>query len=62
MAFFSMNAVLVMLRRLGGRHCRIALDRDRSALAIGQNIGANLALRPQLGLCYVTTPAMKSAA
>jgi hypothetical protein len=62
MAFFLMNAVLVMLRRLGGRHRRIALDRDRSALAIGQNIGASLALRPWLGLGYVTTPAMKSVA
>jgi hypothetical protein len=62
MAFFSMNAVLVMLRRLGGRHRRIALDCDRPTLAIGQNTGASLALRPQLGLCYVTTPAVKSAA
>jgi hypothetical protein len=61
MAFFSMNAVFVVLRRLGGRQRRIALDRDRSALAIGQNIGASLALRPRLGFCYVTTPAMKSA-
>jgi hypothetical protein len=62
MAFFSMIAVLVMPRRLGGRQRRIALDRDRSALAIGQNIGASLALRPRLGLCYVARPAMKSAA
>jgi hypothetical protein len=62
MAFLSLNAVLVMLRRLGGRHRRIALDRDRSALAIGQNIGASLAFRTRLGLCYVATPAMKSAA
>jgi hypothetical protein len=62
MAFLSMNAILVMRRRLGRLRGSIALDRDRSALAIGQNIDASLTPRPQLGLGYVTTPAMKSAA
>jgi hypothetical protein len=34
-AAFVTAAAFMVLRRLGGRHRRIALDRDRSAFAIG---------------------------
>src|SRR5690242_14579193 len=62
MAAFVTAASLIVLRRLGGRHRRIALDRDWSAFAIGQDVGAGLPLRAWLCLCGVSAGTVKSAA